>query len=77
MDIRRLSQKEKRLEGFFVLCLWGGSTMGYKLSGCDVLGCVEIDPKMNEVYVKNHNPKYNFLMDIRDFNKLPREEIPE
>lgn len=50
--------------------------MGYKLAGCDVLGCCEIDPKMNEVYVKNHNPKYNFLMDIRDFNKLPNEQLP-
>ena len=55
----------------------GGSTMGYKLAGCEVLGCCEIDPKMNEVYLKNHNPKYNFLMDIREFNKLPKEEIPE
>lgn len=54
----------------------GGSTMGYKLAGCEVLGCVEIDPKMNEVYVKNHHPKYNFCMDLRDFNKLPNEEIP-
>jgi len=26
--------------------------MGYKLAGCDVLGCVEIDPRMNEVYVR-------------------------
>lgn len=51
--------------------------MGYKLAGCDVLGCCEIDPKMNEAYVKNHNPKYNFLMDIREFNKLPNEDIPE
>ena len=55
----------------------GGSTMGYKLAGCDVVGCCEIDPRMNEIYVKNHNPKYNFLMDIREFNKLPNEEIPE
>lgn len=55
----------------------GGSTMGYKLAGCEVLGCCEIDPKMNEVYVKNHNPKYNFCMDIREFNKLPNEEIQE
>lgn len=38
--------------------------MGYKLAGCEVLGCCEIDKKMNEVYVKNHKPKYNFLMDI-------------
>ena len=51
--------------------------MGYKLAGCDVLGCVEIDPRMNEVYIKNHQPKYNFLMDIRDFNKLPSDGIPD
>lgn len=51
--------------------------MGYKLAGCEVLGCVEIDPKMNEIYVKNHNPKYNFCMDLRDFNKLPNDEIPK
>ena len=50
--------------------------MGYKLAGCEVLGCCEIDPKMNEVYIKNHNPKYNFLMDIREFNKIPNEELP-
>lgn len=49
--------------------------MGYKLVGCDVIGCCEIDKRMNEVYVKNHNPKYNYLMDIRDFNKL--EDLPQ
>ena len=70
--------KEKNgLKVFSCFACGGGSTMGYKLAGCDVLGCCEIDPKMNEVYIKNHNPKYNFLMDIRDFNKLPNEEIPE
>lgn len=51
--------------------------MGYKLAGCEVIGCCEIDPKMNAIYRKNHNPKHNFLMDIRDFNKLPNEKIPE
>ena len=50
--------------------------MGYKLAGCEVIGCCEIDPKMNEVYKKNHNPKHNFLMDIREFNKIPNEELP-
>jgi DNA (cytosine-5)-methyltransferase 1 len=44
--------------------------MGYKLAGCEVLGCNEIDPKMNKVYIENHHPKYNYLMDIREFNKL-------
>ena len=70
--------KEKNgLKVFSCFACGGGSTMGYKLAGCEVLGCCEIDPKMNEVYQKNHNPKYNFLMDIREFNKLPNEEIPE
>lgn len=50
--------------------------MGYKLAGCEVIGCCEIDPKMNETYVKNHNPKHNFCMDIREFNKIPNEELP-
>ena len=69
--------KEKNgLKVFSCFACGGGSTMGYKLSGCEVLGCCEIDPKMNEVYVKNHNPKYNFLMDIREFNKLPNDQIP-
>lgn len=70
--------KEKNgLKVFSCFACGGGSTMGYKLAGCEVLGCCEIDPKMNEVYVKNHNPKYNFLMDIRDFNALPDDEIPD
>ena len=55
----------------------GGSTMGYKLAGCEVLGCCEIDQEMNEIYNKNHHPKYNFLMDIREFNKLPDQDIPQ
>lgn len=58
-----------------VLLVGGGSTMGYKLCGCEVLGCNEIDPRMNKVYVANHNPKYNYLEDIRDFNK--REDLPQ
>lgn len=70
--------KEKNgLKVFSCFACGGGSTMGYKLAGCEVIGCCEIDPKMNEVYVKNHNPKYNFLMDIRDFNKIPNEELPK
>lgn len=69
--------KEKNgLKVFSCFACGGGSTMGYKLAGCEVLGCCEIDPKMNEIYVANHHPKFNFLMDIRDFNNLPNDEIP-
>lgn len=62
------------LKVFSCFACGGGSTMGYKLVGCDVLGCNEIDPRMNKVYVENHHPKYNYLEDIRDFNK--REDLP-
>ena len=54
----------------------GGSTMGYKLAGFDVLGCNEIDPKMMKSYLTNHNPKYSFLEGIQEFkerNDLPGE----
>jgi len=54
----------------------GGSTMGYKLAGFDVLGCNEIDPKMIEAYKANHNPKYAYLEPIQTFKlryDLPKE----
>ena len=53
----------------------GGSTMGYKLAGFDVIGCNEIDPKMMEAYRINHNPKYSFLEPIQTF-KL-RDDLPK
>jgi len=53
----------------------GGSTMGYKLAGFDVLGCNEIDPKMIEAYKVNHNPKYAYLEPIQAF-KL-RKDLPK
>lgn len=53
----------------------GGSTMGYKLAGFDVLGCNEIDPKMIEAYKVNHKPKYAYLEPIQTF-KL-RKDLPK
>jgi len=53
----------------------GGSTMGYKLAGFDVLGCNEIDPKMIEAYKTNHSPKYAFLEPIQTFKN--RNDLPE
>jgi len=53
----------------------GGSTMGYKLAGYDVLGCNEIDPRMMEAYIANHKPKYSFLEPIQTF-KL-RKDLPK
>jgi DNA (cytosine-5)-methyltransferase 1 len=53
----------------------GGSTMGYKLAGFDVIGCNEIDPKMMQAYIANHNPKYSYLESICDFKN--RTDLPE
>ena len=53
----------------------GGSTMGYKLAGFDVIGCNEIDPKMMAAYKANHNPKYAYLEPIQTF-KL-RTDLPD
>ena len=69
-------EEKNGLKVFSCFACGGGSTMGYKLAGCEVIGCCAIDPKMNEIYKKNHNPKHNFLMDIRDFNNIPNEELP-
>ena len=51
--------------------------MGYKLAGYDVIGNVEIDKNMMQIYRKNNNPKYSYLMDIRDFVELPNDELPQ
>ena len=63
------------LKVFSTFSCGGGSSYGYKLAGYDLLGNCEIDSKINAMYVKNHRPKYNFNMDIRNFNRL--KDIPE
>jgi DNA (cytosine-5)-methyltransferase 1 len=63
------------LKVFSCFSCGGGSTMGYKLAGYDVIGCNEIDPRMMEVYKANHNPKYSFLEGIQTFKD--REDLPE
>jgi DNA (cytosine-5)-methyltransferase 1 len=53
----------------------GGSTMGYKLAGFDVIGHNDIDPKMVEVYKENHKPKFSYLESITTFAK--RKDLPK
>lgn len=52
----------------------GGSTMGYKLAGFDVIGHNDIDARMIEVYKINHNPKYSYHESIVTFAK--RKDLP-
>ena len=52
----------------------GGSTMGYKLAGYDVVAANDIDPKMAEVYKVNHKPKQFFLCNVKEL--LNRDDLP-
>ena len=60
---------------FSCFSCYGGSTMGYKLAGFDVIGCNEIDPKVIDIYKLNHNPRYAFNCSIREMLNidLPKE----
>lgn len=68
-------KQDKDVKVFSTFSCGGGSSMGYKRAGFKVLGNCEIDPKINEMYKKNHHPKYNYLMDLREFNKL--DDLPD
>lgn len=60
---------------FSCFCCGGGSTMGYKLAGYNVIGGLEVDSKIADIYIKNHNPKIFYNKDIRDF--LRRGNFPK
>lgn len=73
-DLNKVEKNGKTV--FSCFSCGGGSTMGYKLAGYEVLGNNEIDEKTNAIYKANHHPKYSFNMDIRDMVKvddLPKE----
>ena len=53
----------------------GGSSMGYKLAGYDVVCANDIDPQMQKVYEANHHPKQYILAPIKDL--LSRDDLPQ
>lgn len=68
-------KQDKDVTVFSTFSCGGGSTMGYKRAGFKVLGNVEIDPRINDIYITNHKPKYNYCEDLRLFNQ--RDDLPE
>ena len=52
----------------------GGSSLGYKLAGCNVIAANDIDPEMAYHYKLNLNPKHYFLCPIKD---LLKKQLPE
>ncbi|MFM6067433.1 MAG: DNA cytosine methyltransferase [Sphaerospermopsis kisseleviana] len=53
----------------------GGSSLGYKLAGCDVIAANDIDPEMAYHYKLNLKPKHYFLCPIKHLlnKELPNE----
>ena len=72
-DELKVNYHGKKVFGTFVC--GGGSTMGYKLAGYNHIGGVEFTEHYSKVYKHNHNPKYFYLEDIREFNK--RKDLPQ
>lgn len=63
------------LKVFSTFACGGGSSMGYKLAGYDVIAANDIDPQMAKVYKENHHPKYYYLESIADLHK--RTDLPD
>lgn len=57
----------------------GGSSMGYKMSGYDVIGCNELDPNILKNYILNLKPKYiyNYKIQFLKYKKDFPEEFTD
>lgn len=64
-----------KLKVYSTFACGGGSRMGYKLAGYDVIGANDIDPQMAKVYQLNHKPKFYDLCPIGELltKQLPPE----
>jgi DNA (cytosine-5)-methyltransferase 1 len=71
--LTQITPNNKRV--FSTFACGGGSTMGYKLAGYEVIGANDIDPKMAEVYKLNYNPKLFYQCPIKELltAELPTE----
>lgn len=72
-DLNKVKKNDYKV--FSCFSCGGGSSLGYKLAGFNVIGNCEIDKRINNIYVKNNHPKYNYCMGIQEMNKL--KEFPE
>jgi len=63
---------------FTTFACGGGSTMGYKLAGYEVIGANDIDPEMAQVYQTNHKPKHFYLKPIGELvEQFRRDGVPD
>lgn len=61
------------LKVFSTFACGGGSSMGYKLAGYDVVGANDIDPQMRKHYETNLNPRIFIESPVLD---LLRDDLP-
>lgn len=66
--------KSKNVKVMSTFSCGGGSSLGYKLAGCDVIAANDIDPQMADHYRLNLNPRYYFLCPIKD---LIKKDLPD
>ena len=67
-DLKNIEKNNYKV--FSCFSCGGGSSMGYKLAGYEVIGNCEIDKNMNEMYLKNFNVKHNYEIGVQDFKNL-------
>lgn len=65
---------KNNIKVFSTFSCGGGSSFGYKLNGCDVIANCEIDPRINDIYKRNHNVRYSYECSIRD---LLNQTLPD
>lgn len=70
-DLKSVKQNGVKVMSTFAC--GGGSSMGYKRAGCEVIAANDIDPEMAWHYKLNINPKHYFLCPI---NELLTKELP-
>ena len=59
-------KRTNNVQVFSTFACGGGSSMGYKLAGCQVLGANDIDPQMAWHYKKNLDPELYYLCPIKE-----------
>lgn len=72
-DLRKVPSNGLKVMSTFAC--GGGSSMGYKRAGCEIIAANDIDPEMAWHYKRNLNPPNYFLCPIRDL--LTMDLLPE
>ena len=71
-DLKSVPQNNLKVMSTF--SCGGGSSMGYKLAGCDVIAANDIDPEMAYHYKLNLKPRHYFLCPIK---QLLKKDLPD